>query len=261
MMKKDEGDAVIDFVQGVENKLWATPNNSDMEDQTNGKESYSIPVFVNEFTNGLPTGFTTIMTVDPTTTTVWKNQQSGYSKANALNTTGSDNSILQAMDTCLEQVDFEPVPFGPAKPFQENDKAMDLMLTTSLDGMSTYKKIIRSLNDRTSSPQDAALGGATYAGYKLKRVNALETAAIYNGPGVLSGSHSSGVAVAGYPRYYFLNTKYLYPIFNKDRFFQKKELVNGGINLPNFWAQYYMTMMQLWCASRKRHGIVYPSAA
>lgn len=260
MMKKDEGDAVIDFVQGLENKLWAVPSTADMEDQANGKEMYSIPVFVNEYTNGLPTGFSTVMSVDPTSTTIWKNQQAGYSKAAALNNTGASDSILSAMDTCLEQVDFEPIPFGPAKQFQENDQSKDLMLCTSLDGLNIYKKIIRSLNDRTNTASDASIGAAQFGGYRLKRVNALETAAIYLGVG-LSDSHSSGVAVSGYPRYYFLNTKYLYPIFNKERFFDKKELINGGINLPNFWTQYYMTMAQLWCGSRKRHGIVYPNAA
>jgi hypothetical protein len=254
-----ESGAVTDYVNFLENSiLWGVPSNADMEDD-GGKQPYSLPVFVNEYTNTLPTGFSTIMTLSPATTTVWQNQKQGYSAANAENPTHA-SGILNAMDNVLQQVEFEPVPFGNAKQFQETDNLRKLMIATSLDGINMYKRILRASNDRTVTPQDAAYSSPTFAGYRLKRVNALETAAIYTGVG-LAASHTSGVANTGYARYYFLNTNYLYPIFNKDRFFEKREPINGGINKPTTWAQYYFTMLQIWCSSRRRQGIVYPSAA
>jgi hypothetical protein len=256
--RRYEAMAVTDFVQGIENKLWAVPSNTDMEDASNGKEPYSIPCFVNEHTNTLPSGFTTVMTLSPSTTTVWQNQKAGYTAANIANLT-STTGLMQALDTCLEKVEFEPVPFGPAKQFQEPSNLSKMMIATTLNGRNVYKSLLRSGNDRTVRPQDAAYGSVTFSGYPLKRVNALETAAIYTGVGV-AGSHTSGVANDGYPRFYFLNLNYLYPIFNRDKFFDPLAPIKGGPNKPNFNVQYYMTMGQLWCGSRKRQGIVYPSA-
>ncbi len=91
------------------------------------------------------------------------------------------------------------------------------------------------------------------------QVSALATAAIYSGG--LSGTHSSGVAVAGSPRYYFFNGEYMKPIFNSNKFMDdSREPMCVGVDRPNSYVKWFFNQQQLWCSSRRRQGIVYPSA-
>lgn len=253
-----EGNCVIDFVEGVESSLWAVPSTNDME-ATGGKSPYSIPTVINEYTYTLPTGFTTVYGINPTTYSVWRNQRAGYSASNILNPTAT-NGLAYALDNAIAQINFKPVPFSPASKYQDDAMMERVIMVTNLDGYNTYQALLRSMNDRTVSPQDVHYGNIMFDGRDVCWVNALATAAIYSGAS-LAASHSSGVATTGYPRFYLINTEHLCPILNSDMFFEKLPLENGGPTKPNFKVQYVRSAWNLRCSSRKRHAIVYPSAA
>lgn len=262
-----ESGCLTDQVQGTEDSLWAVPSNSDME-STTGRKPYSIPTFINEFTNTVPSGFTTIMGVNPATVIAWQNQRQGYTVSQLTNATSSVG-LLQALLKMTNKVRFKPVNFRQAKKHQEADKMDRLMIITNLDGIVQYQNCLYSTNDRTASASDAGNQEIAYQGRALMYVTALDYAGIYSG--ALSGTTASqtnpltnasvsNCAATGAPRYYFMNGDYMKPIFNSNRFMEQDVPIRGGQDRPKSYVQYYWTQQQLWCSSRKRQGIVYPSA-
>lgn len=254
-----ESGCLTDQIQKTEDSFWAVPSTTDMEASA-GRIPYSIPCFINEYTNTVPTGFTTVMGTNPATITQWQNQRVGYTVSNLTNPTSS-TGLLKALRNMSEKVRFRPVAFGKAKgaTHQEADNvASKLVIVTGSDGIDQYQNCLYATNDRTASPSDAGNMDYTYRGHKMSYVTAVDTAAIYSGG--LSGTHSSGVAATGAPRFYFINGEYIKPIFNSNRFMDEDEPIRGGQNRPNSYVQYYWTQQNLWCSSRKRQGIVYPSA-
>lgn len=258
---------VTDQVQGTEDSFWAVPSTSDME-STGGRKPYSIPCFINEFSNTVPTGFTTVMGINPATNIAWQNQKVGYT-ASQITNPAHTQGLLQSLRKMSNKVRFKPVAFAKAKKYQEQDKTDKLMIVTSDDGQAQYQACLYQTNDRTAKPSDAGNVSTTFNGRELMYVTALDYAGIYSG--ALSGSTASqsnpltGASVAncaatGFPRYYFINGDYLKPIFNSNRFMKEDEPIRGGQDRPNSYVQYYWTQQQLWCSSRRRHGIVYPSA-
>lgn len=248
--------AVMAQVNGTEASLWTVPATADMEAST-GKVPYSIPCFINEFTSTIPTGFTTVMGVNPSTTSRWRNQKSAYTAANIGSPSDTTGLLMSLMD-CAENTRFRTVDFGKSKSLQEKEMLDRMGIVTSLDGLKQYQKALFNANDRTVSVSDAGNKTLQFRGYPMEQVTALATAAIYSS--TLAASHTSGVANAGYPRYYFLNGEYLKPIFHSKKFMEPGTPINGGQERPNSWVQYFWTKQNLWCRSRQRLGIVYPSA-
>lgn len=262
-----ESSAFNSCIQGTEDSMWAIPSNADME-STSGKQPYSIPVFVNEFTNGTPTGFTTVMGVNPSTVNVWRPQQQAYTMAN-ISDPKSNTGLLRAFQRMAALVQFRPVRFGKTGKYQEDMKTDALMIVTNLDGITQYQNCLYATNDRTISPSDAGNKAVEFQGRELRYVTALDYAGIYSGAASgttatqtnpLTGASVTNCAATGAPRYYWLNGFYIKPIFNKNRFMYMKEPMCVGVERPNSYVQWYFNQQQLWCKSRKRHGIVYPSA-
>jgi hypothetical protein len=255
-VKRYEAGCVTSIVNGMENLLWAAPNNAQMEAEA-GSEPYSIPTFVTELDNATPTGFSTIMGLNPTTTTQWQNQREGYTKAN-LETQNSTTGLFATFDKLMRKVQFKKLNWAMAAKYWEDNNMRRMKIVTNGNGQDIYKRVLRASNDRLITPQDPNYGDPSYAGYPVEYIEQLDTAAVYSG--TLGASHTSGVANTDYPRYYFLNLEYLFPIFHTVKYFEKSAPKDGGANQPNMHVQYIWTWFNLWCASRRRHGIVYPSA-
>jgi hypothetical protein len=262
-----ESSAYNSCIDGTEASLWAVPSNADME-AVGGRQPYSIPVFVNEFTNGTPSGFTTVMGVNPSTYPVWRPQQQPYTMAN-ISDPKSNTGLLHAFQRMTSLVQFHPVRFGKTGKYQEDNKVDALMILTNLDGQTQYQNCLYATNDRTVSPADAGNKVLEYRGREIKYVTALDYAGIYSGAAAgttasatnpLTGQSFSNCAAVGAPRYYWINGMYAKPIFNKNRFMYMDEPIRVGVERPNSYVQWYFNQQQLWFRSRKRHGIIYPSA-
>lgn len=262
-----ESSAFNSCIDGTEASLWAVPSNSDME-AVGGRQPYSIPVFINEFTNGTPSGFTTIMGVNPSTSPVWRPQQQAYTMAN-ISDPKSNTGLLRALQRMSSLVQFRPVRFGKTGKYQDDNAVDSLMLITNLDGQTQYQNCLYATNDRTATPTDAGNKMIEFQGRELMYVTYLDYAGIYSGAAAgttatqtnpLTGQSFTNAAATGAPRVYFINGKFMKPLFNKNRFMYMDEPIRVGVERPNSYVQWYFNQQQLWCASRKRHGIVYPSA-
>lgn len=257
-----EQQAMTSNFNGMENALWATPNATTMETNATGntpKPAMSLPVFNNEFASGLPTGFTTIGTVDPTVDTFYKPNRTGYTAANIASTAATvSDSLLAAMDDMWLSMKFEKLE--GATQYFENDDLKKMKIVTNRDGHKTMSRLLRALNNRLAPDKsDPAYSDPMYNGYPITYIETLDTAAIYSGAAV-GGSHTSGVANTGYPRIHWYNFKYIYPVFHTKRYLFPI-LKDGGATLPTGHVMFYNTWYQLVCRSRRRGcGTVYPSA-
>ena len=241
---KFEMDAYTDMYDGMEDALWAVPSASQMEAAA-GLTAYSIPTFITEDTTDFhPSGFSTIMGVDPATSTRWRNQVENYLPS-ALD--DQDNGIVAAFDSMFLSVKFESP--DTSSQYFENDHLRQMKILTNKDGHTVYQRLLRGGNDRFVSPQDPAYSNPVFNGIPLKYISSLDTAPLY-----------SGVAAAvGQPRYYWINCKYLYPVFHKRRYMMRTDPIRGGVEQPFSAAVYFNLYYNLFCRSRQRLGIVAPT--
>lgn len=241
-----------DMMNGMEDSLWAVPVTGTMESGTgDAPPAYSIPAFVNEATNGVWPGWTTVETVNPSTESRWRPQQVSY---DATNIASEENGILAAFDDMFLRVKFESPEEGSQ--YFENDRLRKMKIITSRDGHKKYKRLLRGGNDQFVSPQDPAYNSPTYAGIPLKYIAALDTAALE----ITSQTTASGSAYpVGRPRYFWLNFQYLFPVYHTQGYMEQVGPIPGGITQPFSHAVYHRTWYNMFCRSRQRQGIVFPA--
>lgn len=250
LKKKYQQSQKVDMTNGTERAFWAVPDATTMENGSGDNPPFSsISAFVNESSTYMWPGYSTIMGVSPTTEERWRCQLSAY---NAANKAGEEDGILPAFDEMWLKVMFES-PDSSSEYF-ENDRLRQMKIFTNRDGMKQYKRLLRGGNDRFISPEDPAYNSPKYAGIPLKYISLLDTAALE-----ISGSTATGNAYpAGRPRYFWLNLRYLLPIYHRKAYMEQVGPIAGGINAPFSHAVYHRNWMNLFCRSRQRQGIVYP---
>lgn len=247
-MSKEQS-AQTDMWNGMEDAIWAVPNYSTME-AGGGDEPpfYSVPVFVNEYANTVPVGWTgsSIMTLDASIETRWQNQRETY---NSSIPTDGASGLLAAFDNMWEDVDFES-PEDSSQYF-ENDNLNKMKIVTNKFGAVMFKRLQRAGNDRWTAPTEANPGQVYYNGIPIKKASTLDTAAL---------DLNNGTAWAQtQPRFYFLNLMYLFMTFQSQNYMAPLPLKDGGIVQPLSHTQYFKTWGNLFCQSRRRQGIVYPA--
>jgi hypothetical protein len=226
-----------DTFNTMEEQLWATPSNADMEAQT-GTNPFSIPTFVTE--DGLaPAGFTTVMGLNPSNEVNWRNQVRTYDPADP---TDPDNGIVQAMDNLFMDVRFK-APRDKAQ-YYESDDLQQMMIATNRNGRAIYLLLTRDSNDRLVG---ADLGhhqnSLDYSGLPVEYIAELDNA------GYADGS----------PRYFFLNLKYLHPIFHTTEYMKEEPPIRHP-RQPYSYVVWHTTYYNVWCSSRRRQGIIAPSS-
>lgn len=257
-----EQQAMTSNFNGMENALLAVPNAATMETNASGnavKPAMSLPVFNNEFTSGLPTGFTTIGTIDPTVDTFWVPNRSGYDASDAMSTDPTKESILAAMDDMWLSMKFDKLE--SATQYFESDDLKKMKIITNRDGHKSISRLLRALNNRlVPDKSDPAYPDPMFNGYPIEYIETLDTAAIYSGA-PLGASHTNGVANKGYPRFHWYNFRYIYPVFHTKRYLYPI-LKDGGAQMPTGHVMFYNTWYQIVCRSRRRGcGTVYPYQA
>lgn len=131
--------AITSFVHGLEDQMWAVPDLTKME-AAGGLEPYSIPVFVNEFTNGLPAAanqpggtWTTIQGLSPATIANWRCQRFSYSTAAAYTAAGH---LFDAFKQAYYKLNFHRLPY---RPDLSNTRTMPHVIMCSLLGHTVYE--------------------------------------------------------------------------------------------------------------------------
>lgn len=252
--------------EGMEGALWAEPN-VDME-QEGGKPPLSIPAYVNEDTSGLfnprdgGTTFTTIANIDPTDSALGRTgfvpTQRTYATAiaNRTNTYAGD-TILGQMDLMYQDLKFEQPP--TMKEYFDNPRYNKFCIATSSVGRAVMMQALRGANDRVvlGGGQDMAYPDPAFNYIPIKRVEQLDTATLYNNAASTDTVAEDTANNIG-PRFYWLNTEYLYPVFHDEMYFAKDEVMRHP-NDPDTFVCPVNTWYNVLCTSRRRQGILSPS--
>ena len=237
------------ILNGMEDALFAIPSNGGMEAST-GTRPYSIPAFLNEETNGLYSGFTSVQGLAPTTYSKWVPQQKTYGSVDVDN---ADN-IISKMDELFLDVQFTPPPSH--QEYFDDPSLNAMFIACSKAGQRIYTQLLRSSQDTfvTASRQDPAYQSPKYAGIDLVHAPKLDEYAGYTGgDGTELGATKKG------PRYYFINGNYMKFVFHTTRYMYQ----HPAMRHPN---QPFTTIVPVdsWynfvCRSRQRQGILSPFA-
>lgn len=267
------------LLNSMENDLWRVPETADMEAET-GQVAYSIPAFLNEFTNGLfysgatPTGktaWTTIQNINPATETRWQTQGSALPAApSGTNVTynsssptasGASRNIIQTFDQTWMLTGFQAPP--TKQEYFESPTLNKQVIACSFRGQGIYMDLLRQSQDTyvTSGRQDPAFTNPSYAGIDVLRVAALNTALLYPDDTATNPLRTEITAAAGAedigPRYYWINGNYIRPVFHSRRYMVKGP-VKDHRDQPFTKVQYVDVWMNVVARSRQRHALVSP---
>ncbi len=246
--KSKTASAEVDAWNGMETALWAPPDYSTMEaGGGDAPPAYSIPTFVNEYSNGVPIGWTgsQIETIDASVESRWRPQHGSYTAGAADDRT---SGLFAAFDKMFLDVKFETPPGAQAF---EMDNYAKMRIVTSRGGMTMYKGLCRAANDRFVSPQDPAYPGINYEGVRVEYASELNTS-------ILDLANAAAFPESA-PRFYFLNFKYLFPTWHVKNYMRQQDPQNGAMGSPFQWVVYFKTFYNVMCTSRQRQGIVYPA--
>lgn len=266
-----------DFLEG---HTWSEPDFIEMESLAGGElgKFYSMAAFINEYMNGLyntgggaGTAWTTIHGIDPSSTVKGQNRyvQNSAVYSNQGTNAGTDasiamSSILGAFEKMWQKCHFEKPPsHGEA---YSNPAYNSQQIFCSPEGQRAYASFLRMNQDLfvIEGRQDPAYPDPAFNFIPVKYVNALTTATLYpNNTTVASATdnvaeNGSVTGTKAGPRFYWVNSNYLYPCFHSTYFFLRGK-VREHYNDPDTFVIPVRTWGNLKCTSRARQGLVSPS--
>lgn len=235
MKSKRQGMKISTF-NTIEASWWTTPALATMETAATANRPYSIRTWITE--DGLaPSTFTTIGNINPSTQSLWRNQVSNY-------TAGSiDTTLISAFDEMWKKVDFEAPPTMQA--YLNDTKLSKFLIPTDINGSKIYQRLTRQSNNHLiGSGKDvgAYSGDLPYNGIPVKYVKQMDAI-----------GYSSTQ-----PRYFWINTEFLYPVWHTSAYFQEEEPMTSQ-TAPYTYVVHSDTWYQLICKSRQRQGIIVPA--
>ena len=244
LLKSKRQACATSMYNGMEESLWAQPSNSKMESTaTKDGVPYSIPALVTK--DGLaPSGFTTIVGLDPDNETGWRNQTQTYDAAAKADPA---DGIVDALRRMYHKVHFV-APMGGMREYFENDRMQKMCICTNLDGQTLIERLTQDANDRLTPAADIgwASGKVIFNGIPIDYIAELDTALVDGGAAIPDGK----------PWYYFLNLEYLHPIFHTSQYMVEKSPMNHP-RQPFSFVVWKSTYYQLMPTSRRRQGLVY----
>lgn len=264
LRKKIEARMWTSMINGLEEKLWATAGASttsteasQMEAAT-GSEQYSILSFITEDTTNyhcVNGGWSTIEGIDPATESGWRNQVSEYDYDDPDDSDGDRDGLIDKFDEMLTNVGFVPPDFHREHFEPSNENHNTQVIFCSNGGLNLYKRLLRDSNDMLVRKQDAAYPNPTFDGIEMYRVAQLASVSHAWDTTTTAGTET-GYSVDGY-RYFWIDTKYITPVFHSERYFFKKDPFFLE-KQPYTWIAPVDCWWNLFCHSRKRLGIVAP---
>lgn len=252
-----------DTVHGLDGKIFAQPQYSKMESFTaDPGEPQSIPALVNEYASGLwgisgvgdPYISGTVQQINPATKTGWVPKQKSYANLTA----GDSGNLLAAFDDIFLDLQFRQP--GTMNEYFENDSMFRQCIYTTKNGIVKYKNLLRAENDVNVTPgrQDPAYNSPTYSGIPLERAPDLESNLLYGSATAYVNETTTTNNNLG-ARFYWINANYMKMAFHSKWYFKYLDVFSPEKNRTK-----YVLPIQIWfnmyCTSRRHHGIVYPSA-
>lgn len=252
---------------GMEDAEWFAPaNQQSAMEAAAGKKPYSIPVFINEQDatsaganspgDGLFTGWTTVMGINPTTDTYWRCQRAQYDHTDPDDTDGDGDGLFDRFDLMYHLLWWEAP--GVHEEFFEEMGFSSKFVATNRRGRTLMMKLLRESNDLLlGNRQDPAYMNPKYAGFDILYIAKLDTAALY--PGAGGTFVAEDTATAPGPRFYCIDGEYLTPIWHRRKYMSAGD-VKDHPNQVSTKTQLYDSWWNNFCNSRQRHGIIYPGA-
>jgi len=261
----------------LETHTWSEPDFNEMETASGGETGkfYSIPAFLNEYANGLynsagtaGTPWTTVHGIDPTSSVQGVNRfdHARVTYTNEVVSNGqlaSSTTILGAFEKMWKKVHFEKPP--TMKEYFSEPAYNNQQIFCSEFGQTAYAILCRAFQDMfvIQTRQDPAYPDPAFNFIPVKYVTALNTATLYPNHSTLASvtdNVSEGTASSGFtgPRYYWINSNYLYPCFHEEVFFLRGK-VREHFNDPDTFVMPVRTWGNLKCPSRIRQGLVSPA--
>lgn len=253
--KQIRGDGNQDHVDTMENRVWG-PTVSTMETSTEMTDAraFSIPTYITE--QVAPVGLAgtgTLGGVNFTTYPKWDNQRYGYDSTNPFGSSG----LLNAFDWMQTLVGFVP-PTGKGAEAFSPDQRSKTMIFTNANGLMLFKAACRAGNDRFfKAGNDPAYPSVDWNGVSLMHAAALDEMLLEQSSGT---AYSGAAYTSGKPRYFWVNPEFLWPCFHPEHY-MNEVIKDGGITYPDTEGLFFESMWQLICISRRRQGLVCPSAS
>lgn len=218
----------------VEAAWWTSPSLATMETAATATRPYSIRCFITE--DGLhPSGFTTLGGVS-SSQTLYRNQVSTYTAGSV--TTG----LKPAFANMWRKINFDTPPSMTA--YWEDTKLSRCMILTDINGAGIYQQLTEESNDRlVGSGKDLGVyaGDLPYNNIPVSYIKQLDSIAY----------------ASNAPRYFWINSDYLYPVWHTDAYFDEMKPMNS-VNQPYVYTVHVDLWYQLVCPSRQRLGICCP---
>lgn len=262
------GQTLTDLLNKVEDAWFSTPNTADMEDATSAVPlPWSLPALTSECTNTLPLGFTTICGISPATKTAWQNQKATYDTIGAVDGTGdvgdTTTHLFMAMHQVYTACSFDRLPRDSQ--FANKATMPERILCSHINGMNQFRYCMMSSKgwETYATAGDAQFPHPTFLGIPLTPISAMSTAKCFP-TGTSKASYSTEVDTAGAgnagARYMFQNFRHLKVKWHREMYFKESDPLRD-ITDPSTYAAYVDTYYQLVPTSRRKQGVVYPSAA
>jgi hypothetical protein len=268
-----------DYWDFDESHIWSEPNYTEQEAAAGGTQGqfYPVAAYVNEYTNGLynnsgtaGTAWTSIAGIDPSSATRGQTgyQQSTVTYSNEILTNNAllgASTILTGLDKAWKKAHFEKPP--KAGEYFTDPAYNNQQIFTSEAGQTAYTTALRGSQDLfvIQGRQDPAFTDPSFNFIPVKYVTALQTATLY--PSGVIGTISNNVAengllpiYGGGPRFYLLNSNFMYPVFDEDMFFERGK-VREHYNDPDSFVMPIFVWGNLLCTSRKRQVLLRPNRA
>jgi hypothetical protein len=264
LRKKIEQRCWTSIINGLEEKLWATAGASTTSTEAasmetaSGSEQYSLLSFITEDTTNyhcVNGGWTTIEGIDPATESKWRNQVSTYDYDDPDDSDGDGDGLIDKFDEMLTSVGFVPPDFHKEHFEGSNENHDSQIIFCSNGGLNLYKRMLRQSNDTLVRKTDASYSGVTFDGIQLYRSAQLGSVSHAWSTTTTAGTEL-GYATDGY-RYFWVDTKYLTPVFHNERYFFKKDPFFLE-KQPYTWVCPIDIWWNMFCHSRQRQGIVAP---
>jgi hypothetical protein len=256
-----------DHLNGLEDDLWTVPVNATMETtgQVQRGDPFSIPCFITENDGGSDTyrppgwGSGTLAGVNPDNWDTWRNVIERFNDASP----GDVHSGLFAtFQTICRQIRFLPV--AGQLPNQRVNDALEpedfnaCVIATTGAGQDLFSELLRDGNDSfRAGPQDPSYAEPQFKGKPVTWATALDTALLDE----VTGVYQNQAYPESKPRFFFINARHLRIVFHRAKFMTPTEPKDGGMFIPDGWAQFWQSWHNLVCTDRRKQAIAAPLSA
>lgn len=252
-----ESAMMVDFYEGMEDDLWATPNVTEMEATPSslGRQPLSLRCFVTDdglapsSTNGGVVGdnWTTIQTVNPTTETNWRNQVETYDGTSLATGDADSGGIISAFDGMWMSLGWQSPE--TSQKYVEDISYSKLNILASKKAVQRLIAICRLQNDRLTpggGNLQHAGGQITYGNIPVKYITELDVV-------------DATADAANKPKFRWFNFNHIKPIFHSQRYLYQ---VSVGKNpaQPHQSVEVRDTWRNLFCINRRAQGMVRSAA-